>query len=149
MPSGASGKEVPLPPLIPRETGEGGKPGYEPHIGDDHEGNGKHPSFDPRNPYNDKSPNTQFGGNQNSAGGGGKLEGIAGYVPAQRLEWKRYKQYTRNDIMAAIEEVKLGKIATSPVGLTLHVNCSKNTIRYSDIKINPSKYKTIFFLVKS
>ena len=38
-----------------------------------------------------------------------KLEGIAGYVPAQRLEWKRYKQYTRNDIMAAIEEVKKGK----------------------------------------
>ena len=34
---------------------------------------------------------------------------IAGYVPNQRLEWKRYKQYTRNDIMAAIEEVKKGK----------------------------------------
>ena len=32
-----------------------------------------------------------------------------GYVPTQRLEWKRYKQYTRNDIMAAIEEVKKGK----------------------------------------
>jgi poly(3-hydroxyalkanoate) synthetase len=35
--------------------------------------------------------------------------GIANYVPNQRLEWKRYKQYTRNDIMAAIEEVKQGK----------------------------------------
>ena len=35
--------------------------------------------------------------------------GIAGYVPTQRLEWKRYKQYTRSDIMAAIEEVKKGK----------------------------------------
>ena len=35
---------------------------------------------------------------------------IANYVPnQQRLEWKRYKQYTRNDIMAAIEEVKKGK----------------------------------------
>ena len=34
--------------------------------------------------------------------------GIANYVPNQRLEWKRYKQYTRNDIMAAIEEVKQG-----------------------------------------
>ena len=34
---------------------------------------------------------------------------IAGYVPNQRLEWKRYKQYTRNDIMAAIEEVKKGE----------------------------------------
>ena len=35
--------------------------------------------------------------------------GIANYVPNQRLEWKRYKQYTRNDIMAAIEEVKAGE----------------------------------------
>ena len=35
--------------------------------------------------------------------------GIANYVPNQRLEWKRYKQYTRNDIMSAIEEVKKGK----------------------------------------
>ena len=34
--------------------------------------------------------------------------GIANYVPSQRLEWKRYKQYTRNDIMSAIEEVKQG-----------------------------------------
>ena len=37
--------------------------------------------------------------------------GIANYVPSQRLEWKRYKQYTRNDIMAAIEEVKSGKFS--------------------------------------
>ena len=37
--------------------------------------------------------------------------GIANYVPSQRLEWKRYKQYTRNDIMAAIEEVKSGKLS--------------------------------------
>lgn len=37
--------------------------------------------------------------------------GIANYVPNQRLEWKRYKQYTRNDIMAAIEEVKQGMSA--------------------------------------
>merc|ERR1712110_547470 len=37
--------------------------------------------------------------------------GIANYVPSQRLEWKRYKQYTRNDIMAAIEEVKSGMSA--------------------------------------
>ncbi len=36
--------------------------------------------------------------------------GIANYVPNQRLEWKRYKQYTRNDIMSAIEEVKKGKL---------------------------------------
>ena len=26
-----------------------------------------------------------------------------------KVEWKRYKQYTRNDIMAAIEEVKKGR----------------------------------------
>ena len=32
-------------------------------------------------------------------------------MPNQRLEWKRYKQYTRNDIMAAIEEVKNGMSA--------------------------------------
>lgn len=37
--------------------------------------------------------------------------GIANYVPSQRLEWKRYKQYTRNDIMSAIEEVKAGMSA--------------------------------------
>ncbi|XP_040571888.1 uncharacterized protein [Lepeophtheirus salmonis] len=37
--------------------------------------------------------------------------GIANYVPNQRLEWKRYKQYTRNDIMAAIDEVRKGMSA--------------------------------------
>ena len=36
---------------------------------------------------------------------------LADYVPNQRLEWKRYKQYTRTDIMAAIEEVKKGMSA--------------------------------------
>lgn len=88
MSSGSSSdKEVPLPPLIPREavTEQGeNKPGYEKET----------ESYEksPRN-YNDK------------------MEGIAGYVPTQRLEWKRYKQYTRNDIMAAIEEVKKGKSA--------------------------------------
>ena len=39
--------------------------------------------------------------------------GIANYVPSQRLEWKRYKQYTRNDIMSAIEEVKSGKFGSN------------------------------------
>ena len=43
------------------------------------------------------------------AGGLGKPD-LANYVPNQRLEWKRYKQYTRNDIMSAIEEVKNGKL---------------------------------------
>ncbi|OXA52583.1 uncharacterized protein LOC110850857 isoform X2 [Folsomia candida] len=37
--------------------------------------------------------------------------GIATYVPGQKPEWKRYKQYTRNDIMAAIEAVKGGMSA--------------------------------------
>ena len=32
-----------------------------------------------------------------------------------KAEWKRYKQYTRNDIMAAIEEVKTGKLEQSPL----------------------------------
>jgi len=44
------------------------------------------------------------------AGGLGKPD-LANYVPNQRLEWKRYKQYTRNDIMSAIEEVKNGMSA--------------------------------------
>ena len=85
MSSGSSSdKEVPLPPLIPREavTEQETKPGYEKES--------ENYEKSPRN-YNDK------------------MEGIAGYVPTQRLEWKRYKQYTRNDIMAAIEEVKKGR----------------------------------------
>ena len=85
MSSGSSSdKEVPLPPLIPRENIDDGKnkPAYE-----------KEPDYN-----NDKSPQMD------------KMDGgIAGYVPAQRLEWKRYKQYTRNDIMQAIEEVRKGE----------------------------------------
>merc|ERR1719150_3025548 len=88
MSSGSSSdKEVPLPPLIPREAvteQADNKPGYEKET--------ENFEKSPRN-YNEK------------------MEGIAGYVPTQRLEWKRYKQYTRNDIMAAIEEVKKGKSA--------------------------------------
>jgi hypothetical protein len=37
--------------------------------------------------------------------------GIATYVPTQKPEWKRYKQYTRNDIMAAIDAVRAGMSA--------------------------------------
>ena len=86
MSSGSSSdKEVPLPPLIPREAVS------EPlDTKSGHEKETENYEKSPRN-YNDK------------------MEGIAGYVPAQRLEWKRYKQYTRNDIMAAIEEVKKGR----------------------------------------
>lgn len=36
---------------------------------------------------------------------------IATYVPAQKPEWKRYKQYTRDDIMSAIEAVRNGMSA--------------------------------------
>ena len=86
MSSGSSSdKEVPLPPLIPREAvteQADNKPGFEKET--------ENFEKSPRN-YNEK------------------MEGIAGYVPTQRLEWKRYKQYTRNDIMAAIEEVKKGR----------------------------------------
>lgn len=37
--------------------------------------------------------------------------GIAPYVPAQKPEWKRYKQYTREDILSAIEAVRNGMSA--------------------------------------
>ncbi|XP_077297001.1 BTB/POZ domain-containing protein ribbon [Arctopsyche grandis] len=37
--------------------------------------------------------------------------GIAPYVPQQKPEWKRYKQYTRTDIMSAIECVRNGMSA--------------------------------------
>lgn len=41
----------------------------------------------------------------------GVSSGIATYVPTQKPEWKRYKQYTRNDIMSAIEAVRTGMSA--------------------------------------
>ncbi|XP_067000761.1 uncharacterized protein [Anabrus simplex] len=41
----------------------------------------------------------------------GLSSGIATYVPTQKPEWKRYKQYTRNDIMSAIEAVRTGMSA--------------------------------------
>ena len=86
MSSGSSSdKDMQLPPLIPRDNAEDKETGSNSSFDKDSE------------QYNEKM----------------KLEGIAGYVPAQRLEWKRYKQYTRNDIMAAIEEVKKGKSISS------------------------------------
>lgn len=36
---------------------------------------------------------------------------IATYVPPQKPEWKRYKQYTRDDIMSAIDAVRNGMSA--------------------------------------
>lgn len=41
----------------------------------------------------------------------GVSSAIATYVPQQKPEWKRYKQYTRNDIMSAIEAVRNGMSA--------------------------------------
>jgi len=41
----------------------------------------------------------------------GVTSGIATYVPQQKPEWKRYKQYTRNDILSAIEAVRTGMSA--------------------------------------
>lgn len=41
----------------------------------------------------------------------GVISGIATYVPQQKPEWKRYKQYTRNDILSAIEAVRNGMSA--------------------------------------
>ncbi|KAJ3631233.1 hypothetical protein MTP99_012374 [Tenebrio molitor] len=37
--------------------------------------------------------------------------GIATYVPNQKPEWKRYKQYTREDILSAIDAVRNGMSA--------------------------------------
>ncbi|XP_069686273.1 broad-complex core protein-like [Periplaneta americana] len=41
----------------------------------------------------------------------GMSPAIATYVPTQKPEWKRYKQYTRNDIMSAIDAVRNGMSA--------------------------------------
>ena len=120
MSSGSSDKEVPLPPLIPREAVEdrdGEK--FERHNGDHGEEHERLPfPHDPRNPYH-----SELG---NGKGSKMKLEGIAGYVPAQRLEWKRYKQYTRQDIMAAIEEVKTGRTLVKSPKLKEITTCLKN-----------------------
>ena len=99
---------------MPRENLD--KDGYERHNGD---------HMDPYGPdgplghhKSPKMPPYPVNGGKN--GGAGD---IAGYVPTQRLEWKRYKQYTRSDIMAAIEEVKKGKIWISSVIISLSPVC--------------------------
>lgn len=43
--------------------------------------------------------------------GGLVTPGIATYVPSHKPEWKRYKQYTRQDIMSAIDAVRTGMSA--------------------------------------
>ena len=45
--------------------------------------------------------------------------GMVNYVPAQKPEWKRYKQYTRDDIMSAIEAVRSGMSALQAAQATL------------------------------
>uniref|UniRef100_A0A336LRE0 CSON001189 protein n=1 Tax=Culicoides sonorensis TaxID=179676 RepID=A0A336LRE0_CULSO len=62
-------------------------------------------------PYDDKSFDEDSPMDQSQ--GYGSDSRIASYVPQQnqKPEWKRYKQYTRNDIMAAIECVKNGMSA--------------------------------------
>nr|CAI5819505.1 unnamed protein product [Callosobruchus analis] len=84
------------------------------------------PSEDAQSPYTDFTPMTddeeksklaipssspQSFGQEMRAVTGGNGGGIATYVPAQKPEWKRYKQYTRNDIMSAIEAVRNGMSA--------------------------------------
>eukprot|EP00096_Caligus_rogercresseyi_P010659 TRINITY_DN396_c0_g1_i1.p1 TRINITY_DN396_c0_g1~~TRINITY_DN396_c0_g1_i1.p1 ORF type:complete len:605 (+),score=207.94 TRINITY_DN396_c0_g1_i1:127-1941(+) len=65
------------------------------------------PMETPQNNNRGDEPEEKHSNGSNGDKGGG----IANYVPNQRLEWKRYKQYTRNDIMAAIDEVRKGMSA--------------------------------------
>lgn len=39
------------------------------------------------------------------------IVGVVSYITTQKPEWKRYKQYTRHDIMSAIEAVRSGMSA--------------------------------------
>ena len=61
----------------------------------------------------DHMPSPPGGGGRPGGNPGGAAVAVANNVQNQRLEWnlRRYKQYSRNDIMAAIEEVKNGMSA--------------------------------------
>lgn len=65
---------------------------------------------EPHSPYNDKYDDDENGMNYS-----GNEARLANYSPhgnnSQKPEWKRYKQYTRSDIAAAIECVKNGMSA--------------------------------------
>lgn len=65
---------------------------------------------EPHSPYTDKSYDEDSAMDQSQGYGSDR---IASYVPQQnqKPEWKRYKQYTRNDILSAIECVKNGMSA--------------------------------------
>lgn len=63
---------------------------------------------DPHSPYTDKSfDDDAMEPSQNYP----TDSRIASYVPQQKPEWKRYKQYTRADILAAIDCVRKGMSA--------------------------------------
>lgn len=61
---------------------------------------------EPHSPFTDKFDDDDSGHNYS-----GNDSRIASYTPQQKPEWKRYKQYTRSDIMAAIECVRNGMSA--------------------------------------
>lgn len=56
---------------------------------------------------NSSSPQSMYGDSKS----GIVTPGIATYVPSHKPEWKRYKQYTRQDIMSAIDAVRTGMSA--------------------------------------
>ncbi|VVC35351.1 Hypothetical protein CINCED_3A002762 [Cinara cedri] len=56
---------------------------------------------------NSSSPQSMYGDSKS----GVVTPGIAPYVPSHKPEWKRYKQYTRQDIMSAIDAVRTGMSA--------------------------------------
>jgi hypothetical protein len=78
------------------------------------------PSEEAHSPYTDRSAEEDSPGRAPASPpaafaadlrAGASLSSIAPYVPQQKPEWKRYKQYTRADIMSAIECVRNGMSA--------------------------------------
>lgn len=64
---------------------------------------------EPHSPFTDKSYEDDSMDQSQSYSGNDSR--IASYVPQQKPEWKRYKQYTRNDIASAIDCVRNGMSA--------------------------------------
>lgn len=62
----------------------------------------------PQSPFTDKSYDDEPTDSMQNYSSESRL---ASYVPQQKPEWKRYKQYTRGDILAAIECVRNGMSA--------------------------------------
>lgn len=63
---------------------------------------------EPHSPFTDKSFDDDTLDTSHNYSGESR---IASYVPQQKPEWKRYKQYTRADILSAIECVRNGMSA--------------------------------------